>query len=573
MVNKSEQADSSAKKRRIFLIASASVLVAALVISIILITGSNYVDESRIVRLLDFGTATDGVLIGGVDISGMTKQQAREETKQLPEDLLRTTQIPFDIDGALMVYSAPEIGLTTDYESVLSTAADYGHTGSFDQRLEELRAAKSGEAVFDITITAAEPEVKAALTALYDVFNNDPIDASYEFMPNGYLEDGTPYYPDAFNGKAQQLPMTIVRIPDEEKPNPLRYQYWRKTKYVKDHILNDADIARFLYKEEEKGLNTDMEALASMVLDAVANADFSTIAVPVTVTEPAVTLEEVKAQTQLISSWTTWYGHSPSSNRHYNVGLLSSKINGTVLQPDVQWSINKDIGPRKSSDGFKAAGALVSGRTEDDIGGGVCQVASTLYNAAIRSDLNITMHSYHTIPSVYLPIALDAAISESPDLGLKNPYDVPVFIVSYNDFKNKNITFEIYGPPVVHETFGEIILDFTSVRTGRGSTPGTKYLYNQTITPDGKTVPANGEVVYRDPRAATYGTATKHYLDLTGKELKKEQFQKATYPSFTGLVYRNYPETGPLDPDGDNGDDDDDGDGGDDGDDGDDGTE
>ena len=550
MANKTEQAANGMKKRRIFLIVSASVLVVALVVSVMLITGSNHVNETRIERILAFGTVTDGVLVGGVDISGMDELQARAATEKLPTDLLQATQIPFDIDGAMMMYSAPELGLTTDYEDVYAIAVAFGRTGSFDERLNELQAAKSGEAAFDIRVVAAEADVKGALAALYDVFNNDPVDASYVFMPNGYLEDGTPYYPDAFNGKAQTLPSSIVRIPDEEKPNPLRYQYWKKTKYIDNSIPEDANIARFLYTEEEKGLNTDMNALAAMVLDAVENADFSTIVAPTQATEPTVTLEQVKAQTQLVSSWTTWYGHSPNNNRHHNVGLLASKINGTVLQPGVQWSINKDIGKRTKADGFREAGALAGGRTvDDDVGGGVCQVASTLYNAAIRSDVTITMHNYHTIPSSYLPPALDAAISESPDLGLKNPYDVPIYIVSYNDFSKKNITFEIYGPPVVHETFGEIILHFEGRWTGSGAMPGTSYFYNRTQTPDGTPIPFNTNVTYRPARAATYATATKHYLDLTGKELKKEEFQKNTYPSFTGQVYCNYPETGPVSPD------------------------
>ncbi len=544
--------DKDEKKRRIFLIAAASVLFAAIVISVILILGNAQASEDNIERILEFGKLTDGVSIGGVDISGMTEQEARAATENLPDRLLANTSLSFDIDGAHATLGAQILGLATDYEEIFSSAVKFGRSGSFEERVSDIKAAFEGRAAFDIIIKADEASVKAGLASNYDTFNNDARDASYIFMPNGYLEDGTPFEPGEFNGKAITYPETLVRIPEEQMPNPLRYQYWKKTKYIKDSRPEDANIARFLYMEEEKGINTDMDALAALIIQAVEKADFSTvIVVPVQVSEPTVTLDQVKAKTQLVSSWTTWYGHSSSKNRAWNVGLLASKINGTVLEPNVQWSINKNIGKRTIAGGFKKAGALSGGRTiEDDVGGGVCQVASTLYNAAIRSDISVPEQHRHTIPSAYLPIALDAAISVSPDLALLNQHDVPVFIVSYLDYKNKNITFEIYGPTVVHETYGDVILDFEGKKTGTGATPATINYYNQKKTPDGDTIPEGGKVVYRDARAAVYCRAYIIYRDLTGKELEKKVLYNDSYNSFTGQVYHNYPEGGPVVPPG-----------------------
>lgn len=537
--------DKDKKKRKIFLIAAISVLSVAIAVSAVFIIDNALASKENPERILEFGTIVNGVSIGGIDISGMDEQQARAATEHIPDQLLSVHMLSFDIDGALTSIGAKELGLTTDHEEVLSRCVRFGRSGGFEDRLAEIEKAANGEAAFDIAVCAHEDSIKTALLEQYQVFNNDAKDATYIFMPNGYLEDGTPFE-HAFDGKAIAHPQTLVRIPADQKPNPLRYQYWRKTKYV-EQIPTDADIARFLYIEEEKGLKTDMDALAALIVKAVENGDFSsTIAAPTSVTEPTVTVEQVKAKTQLVSSWTTWYGHSSNKNRAWNVGKLASLINGTVLEPNVQWSINKNIGHRTVAGGFKPAAALKDGRTiEDDVGGGVCQVSSTLFNAALRSDIKTPIHNRHTIPSVYLPIALDAAISSTPDLALLNEHEVPVFIVSYLDYKNKNITFEIYGPTVVHETYGDVILHFTGAKTGTGAMPGTDEYRDQTQTPDGKPVPANGKVDYVKPRPAIYCKATIHYFDLTGKELGSKLFYNSSYPSFRGKVYHGVITTPP----------------------------
>ncbi|MFA5676289.1 MAG: VanW family protein [Christensenellales bacterium] len=531
------------KKRKIFLIAAAGVLVVAIVISAVLIFGNAQASDNA-ERILEFGTLINGVSIGGIDISGMTAQEARAATELLPDILIAQTRLSFDIDGALIALEAQDLGFATDYEDIFNDVVKFGRTGSFEERVLDIKAAGEGGGAFEIRICADEASVQAALVVQYDKFNNDPRNATYIFMPNGYLEDGTQFEPGAFSGKAIEYPDTLVRIPEEQMPNPLRYQYWKKTKYIKDTIPTDANISRFLYIEEEKGLNTDMDDLGAQIIKAVENADFSTVIVASThVTEPVVTLEQVKERTQLVSSWTTWYGHSSNKNRASNVGLLASKINGTILEPNVRWSINKDIGLRTVAGGFKPAGALSGGRMiEDDVGGGVCQVSSTLFNAAIRSDIRTPEHNRHTIPSVYLPMALDAAISSSPDLALLNEHDVPMYVVSYMDFKNKNITFEIYGPTVVHETYGDVILDFDGKETGTGPEPATKHFYNSTVTPDGKPITEYKSVVFVKPRAATYCRAYIIYRDLTGKELEKKTFYDDSYRAFIGQIYYNHPE-------------------------------
>lgn len=526
--------------RKIFLIVSVSVLVVALAVSAVLLLGDTDVSEHRVERLLEFGTVMEGVSIGGVDISGMTDQEARELTEGQVQKLISDTQLSFDIGGAMTLFESSVLGLSTDYEQILSQAVDFGRTGSFEERFAQTEQARDG-IDFTISITAQTADVRAALGALGSELNSDAQDASYVFTPHGHFADGTPYDPDNYDEKTLGAPQ-LVRLTAEEMPNKLRYQYYNHNKYEKDYIPVDASIARFFYTPEQRGLDTDMDALADLIISAVENNDFSVIAVPTNVTEPTVTLEEIKVQTQLVSSWTSSYREHDGASRVFNVAKLSGIINGVEIKPGELFSVNKTAGPRTTGGGWKEASGIENGAFTPQAGGGVCQISSTLHNAALRANLEITKSKQHSIISDYIPIGLDATISTGgPDLEMKNNYGTPMFVISYMNPKEKNVTVEIYGPPMVHETHGPVILNFTSKKTGTGATPGTDEVVAPQ-TPDGKPVPVGGRVSYVTPRPSTSAAVYIHYLDLSGTELDSKLYYNTSYRQYRGKVFINPPE-------------------------------
>ena len=530
------------KTLKIFLIASAGVLVTALAVVAILLLGSGSADENRVERVMEYNTVLRGVSVGGVDISGMTADEAYAATANVEKDALSRATITLDLDGEILTYDASIFGFVTDYEEMMRQAIAYGHTGSFEDRKAAADTARESGVNFEVDVKADKAQVAAALAAMNDTFNAEARDAEVVFMPNGYFEDGTPYDPAAWD-EARQGPPPLVTLPENERPNPLRYLFWDNNHYVKDYIPKDAYIARFLYVPEQKGLKTDLDKLADMIVNAVNTDDTSTIVVPTEATEPTVTLEQVKAQTQLISSWTSSYSNHSSSNRVHNVSKLAGIINGQVLEPGVVWSINETAGPRTVERGWKEAAGIKNGAFVPDPGGGVCQISSTLYNAALRSGLNIVSSKRHSIISDYIPIGLDATIStNSPDLKLKNEGSTPMYIVSYLNRSEKNVTVEIYGPPVVHPEYGEIILHYTSEKTSTGSVPGTTTYYNQTQTPDGEAIPAGKSRTYVQARASTTATVYIHYYRLDGTLIKTEKFYTHKYPAIEGKVYVNGPD-------------------------------
>lgn len=122
---------------------------------------------------------------------------------------------------------------------------------------------------------------------------------------------------------------------------------------------------------------------------------------------------------------------SSSSNRISNVSVSASRINNLVLMPGEEISISDAILPRTAANGYKEAGVYLNGETVPGMGGGICQLSSTTYNAAITSGLTILERHPHSMPVSYLRIGLDAAISSgSKDLRFRNDYDLPVTIMA-----------------------------------------------------------------------------------------------------------------------------------------------
>lgn len=498
----------------------------------------------------DNGLALEGVSVAGVDISGMTKEEALAATSQVSQDVLDKIEIPVDFDGELSKFTAMDLGLTTDYDSAVEQALSYGHTGSFFDKMKAAKETKEQGKDFPVSAHADKDKIAAVLLPLKEQLDKNPVDASFEFMPRGYLEDGTPYTPDeqaliekSADGEDLDHPDDLARIPENEMPNKLRYQYWQNDHYEENYIPADADISRFLYTSGENGRVIDMEAVINSIAAEVESGSYSTIAAPLQQQEPEVTIDDLKKQTQLIASWTSSYSNHANFNRNWNVAKLSGIINAVMMQPGEEWSINEEAGVRTVSAGWKEAAGIVNGGYVQQAGGGVCQISSTLYNAAIRAALEITDSTHHSIQSDYIPLGLDATISSgSPDLKIKNPYDTPVYIVSYVNPKDKNVTVEIYGQTVVDPEYGDVILDFSFVNGGSFGTPGMQMVYNTPVAPDNTPIPAGGAYEYAKARPGKSVETYIHYLSLDGTELGMESFHNYKWNPINGTTYVNGPD-------------------------------
>jgi hypothetical protein len=542
MTNKSGSTKSNKSGNRVLLIILVClIIVAVAVTAAILINNAIKNAPDRV---------SQGVTISGVDVSGMTKDQVLAATSQIPQALLANAEVSVSFNGETSKFTDKDLGLTTDYDSVVQQAMAYGHTGTADASASATASASAaGGPTFTVQIQADKTKIKAVLDPVAQKYIKEPVDATAQFMPNGYLSDGTAYQPDqktildaAAKGVAYSEPSQLVRLTADQMPNKLRYEYWQNTKYIANYIPPDANIARFLYKDGSKGQTVDVDALVDQVAGQLKNGDIATITAPVKTIEPKVTLADLKKDTQLVSSWTSSFSNHYGYNRNWNVAKLSGIVNSVVIQPGQTWSINKQAGNRTVATGWLEAAGIELGGYTQQAGGGVCQISSTLYNAAIRSNLDIVDSTHHTISSNYIPLGLDATISSgSPDLKIKNPYDSPIYIVSYVTPKDKNVTVEIYGQPVNDPQYGDVILDFSSVAGASFGTPGMAMIYNTAVAPDEKAIAPGQSYVYALARQGQSVQTYKYFISLDGKQLDVTKYTNYTWNPINGTTYVNGP--------------------------------
>lgn len=152
--------------------------------------------------------------------------------------------------------------------------------------------------------------------------------------------------------------------------------------------------------------------------------------------------EELRAYTAKVSSFCTVYANS-INGRKQNISRAVGFITGKVLESGESFSFNQVVGKRTKDRGFQEAKIIVDGKYVEGVGGGVCQVATTLYNSAIRADMRVDRCVRHTLAPSYVDLSFDAMVSEWCDLVFTNTTPYPVFIEATADGERLAVTF--YG--------------------------------------------------------------------------------------------------------------------------------
>jgi len=201
--------------------------------------------------------------------------------------------------------------------------------------------------------------------------------------------------------------------------------------------LKDAMIVR---EPEVSGFQLDGNQLMAAV---VADLDSGSVEVPLQEAPKTIPDDELNKITDVISVYSTRFP-SYQTSRNTNIRLAATKLNGHILMPGEQLSFNETVGRRTAKGGFREAPVLKNGKHDVDIGGGICQVSTTMYNAAILADLKIVRRNNHSLPSAYVALGRDATVDYGNlDLVIANPTDEPVAVSS--TYENGKIAFRILG--------------------------------------------------------------------------------------------------------------------------------
>lgn len=185
------------------------------------------------------------------------------------------------------------------------------------------------------------------------------------------------------------------------------------------------------YDKGTNGFILDTNSTSKKIKDALSKLKEETIVeVKGSIIKNEVKYKELSNINTKVSSYTTYFVNA--GNRGHNITLASSRLNNTVLMPGETFSYLKVVGPYGASNGYLPAPIYLNGDTATANGGGVCQLASTLYNAQLRAGLETVTRRGHTFAPAYVPKGLDATVySTTTDYKFKNQYSYPIYIVSY----------------------------------------------------------------------------------------------------------------------------------------------
>lgn len=342
-------------------------------------------------------TFAQGVLVDGVHIGGMNRQQAENALKNHNAPGTSGLRITLYVDDRTWVLTENELPFERNLAAVLDTAYAIGRQGTaetiasditpFEYRYQHLYHTASTPAYLYTQVTFDQVKLRELVGIIEGNINRDAVDAqvaTFDFINR-----------------------------------------------------------QFTFTEDIQGAHLDGENLYQQLLSALNNKDFqAVISVESTPILPKVTKVELMNSFSLISSFTT--ETTSDANRNNNINLSCKAINGTVLMPGETFSFNTATGQRTLEKGYLPAAAIAGGTTIDEVGGGVCQTSGTLFNAAVMADMTILTRTPHTWPSNYVDKGRDATVNwPNLDFVFRNDRTEPIFIVAY--YQQRKCTVEIYG--------------------------------------------------------------------------------------------------------------------------------
>ena len=235
----------------------------------------------------------------------------------------------------------------------------------------------------------------------------------------------------------------------------------------------------FVFEGESAGVSVDQEKLAQDIEAALKAKKFdAVITASVSEVQPEISVASAKEKYKTIGTATT--KTTSNSKRNTNIRLACEALNGTIVQPGQEISFNDTVGERTEAKGYQGAAAYNNGEVVQEIGGGVCQVSTTLYNAVLRAGLKISVRRSHTFEPSYVTPGQDATVSwGGPDFKFINSSNTAIGIRAH--YADQTCTVSVYGIPVLEDG---VTYSLESTKIADLDPPAPTYEEDQTLQPD-----------------------------------------------------------------------------------------
>lgn len=349
---------------------------------ITLIFGYKLYDYNKIISKYD-GLFIPGIYLNDVDLAGMKTSDIKKVVLSEKERIQNGTITVTNVNGDYK-FTYEEIGIEVNDDNLADEIKSYNKNLSFFKKVRFIKSNKKSK-TFYLKVSYDEEVIDNLMDILKDKLNTTP-------RNDGMVID------DNYN---------------------------------------------VYYDKGASGFTLDVEKTKDKVKEAFANLKEETvIQVEGTVVPNEIKHEKLSSINKKISSYTTYFVNA--GNRGHNINLASRRLNDTILMPGETFSYLKVVGPYGASNGYLPAPIYLNGSTSTANGGGVCQLASTLYNAQLRVGLETVSRRGHTFAPNYVPKGLDATVySTTTDYKFKNNHKYPIYIVSY--VKGNYLTVDIWS--------------------------------------------------------------------------------------------------------------------------------
>ncbi len=365
-----------------------------------------------------------GVYADEVDLSGLTYKEAKDKVEEYITTL-RDRQITLtSINDRTSTVSAGDLGIKWSNSDLLIEAVDLGKTGNVIARYKANKDLEVEHKVYDVSVKADKSYVRNVVQTESDLSGSDAKDAT----------------------------MTI-------------------------------ENGEFKITEGQEGFGIDVDKSVDEVMKAMDEWDKEDTSIELVsgMIQPKGKAEDLEKVHDLLGSFKTSFSSS-GKERSGNVRNGTKLINGTLLYPGEQLSVYETVSPFTEENGYFLAGSYLNGLVVESLGGGICQVSSTLYNAVIRAELQVDERSNHSMIVNYVDMSADAAISgTAKDFKFTNNLADPVYIEGYTT-EDKQVVFNIYG---VETRPSNRSLSFESVELERTEPEGERIVADPEL-PAGK---------------------------------------------------------------------------------------
>ena len=431
------------------------------------------VSAKQLRTMLEGDTFIEGIIINGVSVAGMTKDQALT-TLRPNQPAEPTLDISLDLDGVVYPLDLSPLPLTSTLDSVVDQAYNYLRlTGNEDdQALVDLwnqrMALRANPLEFNSAYTLATDAVGQIVTTTLSSATSAAVDA----VITGF----TP------------------------------------------------ETGEFQYTNSQRGYEINLDTAVNDVTSLLESGVYTGV-VPVVaqVTEPALTTEMIQNEFGMIASSSSQT--TSNNSRNHNIRITCERINGLILQPGEEFSFNGFIGERTEASGYEVAGVIENGQSAQAYGGGICQVSSMIYQSVIKSDLEVIERHPHMWPSTYAVAGTDAAVDwPNQDFAFRNTSGYPIAISAYWDPDTSKITVAIYGHLLPDGQY--ILFEGETLSTHPAS---VQYIANPEL-PVGQTNslrPAHDGVT-----AASY----QIWYDADGNEIRRVELPNSGYSTISAQI-------------------------------------